>query len=224
MFTRLIESRRRRERSAGATTLSVIAHVTALGLGANLVARDPPPKALPPERIIFAPARPAEHHPGAPRAGVTRCAACRPSPPVPRPIDVSIPVDVIPSGPPIEQPGFPIGPGGPESPSNGSPGDPGGGFTETPDEPARAFPGNPRPEYPAMLRNLGVEAVVPVRYVIDTTGRVEPRSITFEGGTDALFEMAVRRALLASRFEPARTRDRVVRMLVRQDFAFRLTR
>jgi TonB family protein len=223
MFTRLIESRRRRERSAGATTLSVIAHAAVIGFAVHLTAAEATPAPTPPEVIILAPPGPITTPSGGPKTGGATCDPCPPSLPRPPRIDVNIPIGEVPPGDPIEQPGFPVGPGIGTPPSTG--GDPGaGGFTETPDEPARALPGNPRPEYPALLRNMRVEAVVAVQFVVDTAGRVEPSSITFATGTDGLLEVSVRRALLASRFVPARTRDRAVRMLVRQDFAFRLTR
>jgi TonB family protein len=91
------------------------------------------------------------------------------------------------------------------------------------EQPAQALAGNPHPEYPSLLRSANVTGTVSARFVVDTLGRVEQGSIAFEPGSDVLFESSVRRALLASRYSPAMTSGRRVRMLVRQDFAFRLT-
>jgi TonB family protein len=97
------------------------------------------------------------------------------------------------------------------------------GVFETVEQPARALAGNPHPDYPSLLRSANVTGQVSARFVVDTLGRVEQGSIAFEPGSDVLFESSVRRALLASRYSPAMTSGRRVRMLVRQDFAFRLT-
>jgi len=68
-----------------------------------------------------------------------------------------------------------------------------------------------------------IESALSARFVVDTSGRVELASIVFEPRVDELFEESVRRALLASRYTPAETQGHRVRMLVRQDFAFRIT-
>jgi TonB family protein len=64
---------------------------------------------------------------------------------------------------------------------------------------------------------------VTARFIVDTAGRVDPASVAFDGAGERLFEESVRRALLASRFRPARIGATSVRVLVRQDFSFRLT-
>lgn len=83
---------------------------------------------------------------------------------------------------------------------------------------------NPAPIYPTALRAASLEGIVVARFVVDTTGRAEPRSITFTATTHPLFADAVRQALLRSRYRPAMIGSRPVRQLVEQRFAFTLDR
>lgn len=83
---------------------------------------------------------------------------------------------------------------------------------------------NPAPLYPATLRSAAVEGFVVARFIVDTSGRAEPQSITFTAATHPLFADAVRHALLRSRYLPAVIGTRAVRQLVEQRFAFTLTR
>ena len=64
--------------------------------------------------------------------------------------------------------------------------------------------------------------LVTAQFVVDSTGRVDQRSIAFVGEANVLFERAVRRALEQARFTPAMLRGRPVRMMMRQDFVFRI--
>jgi TonB family protein len=84
-------------------------------------------------------------------------------------------------------------------------------------------PGNPKPEYPSLLRSAGVEGRVTARFIVDTAGRVEPGSIELETESNELFAAAVRKALERARFTAAETGGRKVRMRMWQEFAFRLT-
>ncbi len=228
MFTRLIESRRTSERGAGGTAASVVAHVVVIGgvalatLGAAAGRHEP----VASQMLIYTPLDPsAPHHaPAAPRtppAPTAPCADCFPlHVPVPEPA-VATGDDVAPEDP------FIFGPVGTAG-SGGSA--PGTGenrcvdcIYETADEPAHPFGGNAPPVYPPMLRNLRVTGTVVARFVVDTIGCVEPASVQFESAGDELFENAARRALLTWRFQPAATNGHRVRILVRQEFSFRLT-
>jgi hypothetical protein len=221
MFARLIESKRVRDRSAGGTVASVLAHSGVIGLlayatlGAAPVAPIPDPD---PPRIVYMPVSVVTH-----TSAPSSCDACvhLPGPayievpelgalpgPAIEPVCVDCTAAVEPRYPP---PGFMVAPTDSE------------GVFETVEQPARALAGNPHPDYPSLLRSANVTGQVSARFVVDTLGRVEQGSIAFEPGSDVLFESSVRRALLASRYAPAMTSGRRVRMLVRQDFAFRLT-
>lgn len=79
------------------------------------------------------------------------------------------------------------------------------------------------PEYPAMLRKVGVEGSVRVRFIIDTLGMVEAASFTVvDGGGHRLFEEAVQESLLKARFTPALVGTEKVRQMTEQRFNFRL--
>jgi TonB family protein len=92
------------------------------------------------------------------------------------------------------------------------------------DTPVAALAGQPQPRYPELLRTTAVEGRVTVRFVVDTTGRVERGSIEVVESTHALFAEAVRAVLLRQRFLPAEAGGRRVRQLVLQPFEFRLNR
>jgi TonB family protein len=91
------------------------------------------------------------------------------------------------------------------------------------DEPVRRLSG-PAPEYPVALRASGVEGMVALRMVVDTSGRIEPGSIMVQRATHPAFEAAAMAALTQSRFVPARLRGQPVRQLVQQSVRFRLER
>jgi len=224
MFTRLIESRRVRERGVGARLASVGLHAVVLGAAVFATGFSTP---APVEITIFDTlpvyVAPMPLH-GTSHATGHSCGGglCVPRNPLP-PIDVTIIDD--PPGLPTELPGEIFGPGGAPGGTVSGGDDTGSsdGIYEIVERPAAALAGNPRPAYPALLRSARIEGTVSARFVVDTTGRVEPASLTFESAGERLFEASVRRALDASRFSPAETQGHRVRMLVRQDFAFRLT-
>ena len=86
-----------------------------------------------------------------------------------------------------------------------------------------ARPDNPRPNYPETLRLAGVVGQVLVQYVVDTLGRVEPKSIRILASSHDLFASAVKEVLPRQRFLPAEIRGRRVRMLVQQPFSFTIS-
>lgn len=88
----------------------------------------------------------------------------------------------------------------------------------------RPHPGNPTPVYPSALRSAGVEGDVLVRFVVDTLGRVELRSVEVREATHALFADAVRAWLVRTRYDAATVRGERVRQLVEQRVGFSLKR
>ena len=90
------------------------------------------------------------------------------------------------------------------------------------DKPALALEGNPAPRYPEMLRVAGVAGSVTMRFVIDTTGRVIPRTAEARHSDHDLFTAAVLAVLPRSRYLPAEANGQKVRVLVDQRFEFRL--
>ena len=80
--------------------------------------------------------------------------------------------------------------------------------------------GNPHPSYPASLLREGVEGSFPVQFVVDSTGRVDAKTMAFPQSAHPMFVRAVKQALLRSRFLPAELAGSRVRQLVQQQFTF----
>lgn len=83
---------------------------------------------------------------------------------------------------------------------------------------------NPRPRYPDALKRAGVEGSFLVEFVVDTTGRVDPKSLAFPKAAHPAFLQAVKDALLHSRYFPAELAGMRVRQLVSQQFTFVIAR
>jgi len=83
---------------------------------------------------------------------------------------------------------------------------------------------NPRPRYPDALKRQGVEGSFVVEFVVDSTGRVDEKTMNFPSTTHPMFLRAVRDALLHSRYFPAELAGIRVRQLVQQQFSFVLIR
>lgn len=92
------------------------------------------------------------------------------------------------------------------------------------DKIAEAMRANPKPVYPFALRMAGVEASFVVRFVVDTTGRVDERSLEFPPAVHTLLIQSIRTALRHSRYFPAVLGGQPVRQLVQQRFSFVLQR
>jgi protein TonB len=78
------------------------------------------------------------------------------------------------------------------------------------------------PRYPEALRRAGIEGDVVVRFVVDTSGRVDPRSIDVVRSTHDAFTAAVRESLAKLRFAPATVGAHKVSALAIMPFQFRL--
>jgi protein TonB len=82
--------------------------------------------------------------------------------------------------------------------------------------------GGPDPRYPEVMRNIGIEGVVQLRFVVGTNGRVEANSIQVVSSTNKAFEQAAIDVIRQSRFSPAKMRGQPVRQLVQQTVRFSL--
>jgi hypothetical protein len=80
------------------------------------------------------------------------------------------------------------------------------------------------PMYPDSLYAYRVEGEVLAEFVIDTTGEAREGSIGIIDATHPLFAVAAERAILASRFEPARHEGRKVPQVMVLPFRFQLQR
>jgi len=86
------------------------------------------------------------------------------------------------------------------------------------------YPGSAAPVYPDGLREDGLEGLVEVEFVVDTTGRVDMATVKVVQSTHPEFRASVETALTGMQFRPAWRGWRRVRQLVQQRFAFRLVR
>ena len=77
-------------------------------------------------------------------------------------------------------------------------------------------------KYPVVLRGAGIEGRTLLQFVIDTAGRVEPRSVKVLETTHAAFAESAKEGILEARFEPAHVGARAVRQLTRVPVRFAL--
>ena len=82
----------------------------------------------------------------------------------------------------------------------------------------------PVPRYPEMLRQAGVEGVVMLEFVIDTTGRVEEQNVKILQSTNRAFEAPAKNVIVRSLYRPGRVRGVAVRVLVQQQIGFTIAR
>lgn len=80
------------------------------------------------------------------------------------------------------------------------------------------------PTYPGELMKKGVEGYAAMRFVVDSTGRVDMSTVRILETTHIEFATAVRTAMPGMKFTPARLGNQPVRQLAEQIFAFRIQR
>ena len=81
----------------------------------------------------------------------------------------------------------------------------------------------PKPRYPPVLQQAGVQGFVDVQYVVDTTGHAEPASWKVMKSSHPQFEAPSRESIMKSVFKPARIKGRAVRQLVQQKLTFAIS-
>jgi TonB family protein len=89
------------------------------------------------------------------------------------------------------------------------------------DEAAKYTKGSAVPVYPDSLYRAGVSGRVVARFVVDTVGSVELRTIHIVSATEPPFGAAVAQALRSAAFSPARLNGRRVRQIVEMPFDFK---
>ena len=233
MFRHLLESAPSRQRTRSATVISFALHAALVGsaVAATAVEVDVSPTVpvtvttlvYPRSRqTMVPPARPASPTPTAPS----------PTPPIMPPVEVptTLPPVPEPGTPPMDpwttlptSPGSPGGSGDPTA-ASGPGGDIGPMWPEDVARHAMPLGGVRAPRYPEPLRTRRLEGIVVASFVVDTLGRVEPASFKARESAHALFEQAVRTAVMSQRFRPAEWNGHRVRQLVEQQFVFRLGR
>jgi TonB family protein len=88
------------------------------------------------------------------------------------------------------------------------------------EHPVTRDPSSDGPNYPEPLRKKGVEGMVVVRFIVDTSGHADSTTFHVVMATQPEFEQAVRTALPRMRFIPAQLGDKHVPELVMQEFRF----
>lgn len=92
------------------------------------------------------------------------------------------------------------------------------------DSAAMRDPSSAAPVYPPDLEARGVEGHVIIRFVVDSTGKVDLTTLLTVEATNAAFDRAVRDALPLMRFRPAMMGNKPVRQLAEQLFRFEIPR
>jgi protein TonB len=235
MLNVLLESRRTRERRRAGTAASVAVHAAIIAAVVVGTARGSVPTHGEAPKVIEIRMLPVPaERPSAPRARAD--VAVRSGPPLPAVaamapprLDLSrLPVG-LPDGPLVVIRDGDPGPargtatrlgGDPYAVSSGVPD--GAVLTEAiVERPARVLAA-PTPRYPERLRAMGIGGRVVVRFVIDTTGRVEAEGVQVMASSHADFEAAVLAVLPRLRFRPAEWRGKQVRMQAVMPFEFEM--
>lgn len=86
--------------------------------------------------------------------------------------------------------------------------------------PVRRDASSAAPAYPDFLQHEGIEGVVAVEYIVDTTGLADSASLRILHTSNPAFAEAVRAALPGMRFVPGEVGGQLVRQLVTQEFRF----
>lgn len=89
------------------------------------------------------------------------------------------------------------------------------------DDPVQRI-GGPDPVYPEVMKGVGIEGVVRLRFVVGTNGKVEPNTIQVISSSNKAFENAAVEGLKKLVFKPAKMRGQAVRQLVEQNIRFSL--
>lgn len=87
---------------------------------------------------------------------------------------------------------------------------------------AQAAPGNPRPNYPSILRTTKTTGTVLVSFVVDTTGKADMSTFKVVESSHSLFSAEVQKILPRYKFIPAEVGNRKVPVYVQLPFEFTL--
>ncbi len=83
------------------------------------------------------------------------------------------------------------------------------------------YPGSLVPRVPRALLHDGARGEVLTQFIVDSTGLVRPQSLTVLSSSDTASVSAVRDAVFAARFLPARLCGRPVAVVMQKQFSFR---
>ena len=83
-------------------------------------------------------------------------------------------------------------------------------------------PDSAAPAYPVLMMNKGIEGYAAMRFVVDTTGRIDMGTVELLQATNPEFVQAVRQAMPRMHFRPAKMGAIAVRQLAEQLFKFEI--
>ncbi len=237
MFSNLVESKKKRQRSLGGTMTSAVLHVGLIALAVYATAHAAVEFEKPrQEKVDFVevkkdePPPPKEEAPPPPPDVVVQ-------PPPPKGFQIlTAPVEIPDVLPDIDLSkkmtdaedfsGRGVAGGRAKGVEGGTPAP----LSDQPfyefqvEKPVTALPGSPAPRYPDILRQAGVEGEVLAQFIVDTTGRAEMNSFKVLKTSHDLFGNSVKNALAGMRFIPAEVGGRKVRQLVQQPFSFAIAK
>jgi protein TonB len=227
MFTTLLESRAKKQRSLGGTFVSLAAHVALIVIAIQATLNAGQKNETREQKLTFADVKKDEPAPPKPKVQEVLAA------PTPKGFQtLTAPVNIPDMLPEIDLSKKPtnesdwLGTGPQGGRGNGVVGAPAAENTiyseAQVEKPALAAPGSPAPRYPELLKAAGVEGEVVVTFVVDTTGRADPASLRILSTTNELFGAAVRTALPNMRFIPAEVGGKRVKQQVQQPFVFNI--
>ena len=85
-------------------------------------------------------------------------------------------------------------------------------------------PSSAAPAYPPAMMSLAIEGAATLRFVVDSSGRVDLSTVKTLTSTNPAFEHAVLEALPRMKFHPARIGSIPVRQMESEEFTFQLKR
>ena len=232
MFSTLIESRAIRQRRAGGSVASIVFHGVVITVGMIATARDVVRVAPVPLKVqVVHFNRPIIEPQVTHRVTTASLASIASTLPVFRlavPLTVPVgipPVDLNIGAIPTDYTTGPVGPIGCQDCLGSAAADDGGRTTWSLNEAMMQLREKPvPPRYPEVLRRAGVEGDVVVKFLVDTTGRIDMRSIEVLNTTHEAFTMSVRETLAKMRFTPSMVGERKVPALAMMPFRFTLSR
>jgi hypothetical protein len=92
------------------------------------------------------------------------------------------------------------------------------------DSAVTADPMSAAPTYPEAMRQMGIEGLVEVSYIVDSTGLADSSSVVIVRASREEFALAVRQALPYMHFIAAKIGPKRVSQLVIQSFSFKIER
>ena len=232
MFTTLLESKPKRERSPGSVAVSVILHAGLIGL-AVAVTLNAGQKALKEKRqedVKFVEVKKEAPKPEPPKPPPPQTPVAPPPPKgfqvLTAPINIPTKIPDVDLSKAVTNEADFSGKGVEGGVAKGVVGGKGPVNTDQPyfefqvEKPVLAKENNPTPRYPSMLESAHVEGEVLVQFVVDTVGRADMSTFKVLKSSNDLFTASVKNVLPNMRFYAAETGGRKVKQVVQMPFTF----